>query len=204
MGSHIGFYKVLDKPSFDIEELKEKYLKLLQEEDSEFNPPWNKLDPNYPFYYQYENTKEPLTKEKVRDYYSWFREAQDHYCFRGDDLYGTIFTLKGNPLLYQFKDKAFQIPCVQYKGRQKKLVKTFPQFLEFEEVGCPWVRIFPYGATFITKENFLKYLKTKTLPQTKLEADRYGSWHLSNLVHEECADFFSKNFVNGEHLIQLG
>lgn len=188
MGSHIGFYKVLDNPSFVVEELKERYLKLLKENGTEDNPPWDKFIPEYPFYYVYEDTKEPLTNERMRTYESWFRDTLDNEFHSG-----IIFPLEGNPLLDQFKDKAFQIPCQQCKGENEELIETFPLFLEFEEINCPWVRIFPEGATFIAKESFLQYLKSK------LEANL-----VSSMDYEECVDFFGKNFINREHLIQLG
>lgn len=185
MGCHIGFYKVLDKPSFNIEELKLNYLKQIKEaEIKTFKSPWNKLDLSYPFYYMYTNYKEPLTNKTIREGYLWL----DGIELNNKCLTTLILPLKNNSLLYQFKDKAFQIPCVQYKGRKSKLVRTYPYFLEFEEQPCPWVRIYPYGAMFTTKESLLRHLKNQA----------------TDVITKSDYEFFSQKFINGQHLVYLG
>lgn len=200
MGCHAYFYRVLDKPSFDIKESMHRFINQKREDfTGEFNSPWNRMSPDYPFYHAYRDDKDPLTGIKFRVSSTWFEDVK----LNNKDLSTWILPLKNNHLLYKFRNKAFQIPCVQYKGRKSGLVKTYPQFLEFEELECPWIRIYPYEAMFVTKESFLKHLKSKTLLGTKLEEAKYGSWHLSNKDYDEYAAFFNENFINGEHLISL-
>lgn len=192
MGCHIGFYKVLDKPSFDIEELKKKYLQILKEHRTEFKPHRDKrLDPNHPFYYIDKSIENSLPHLTIIHFESWFQDVDD-YCgfFMGDGVYDLILPLERNPLLHQFQGKAFQLPCVEDKGGKEGLSKIFPHFIECKELDCPSVRLFPGGATFTTKESILDYLKAEATPKTKRESD-------------ECAEFLDKHFVNGKHLIYL-
>jgi hypothetical protein len=143
-----------------------------------FNSLWKKLDESYPFYYIWNTYKEPLSGTKIKEGDVWFDMITSNY----------FLPLKGNSLLYQFKDKAFQVPCVEYKKRKKKFVKTYPQFLEFKEIECPWVRIYPYDALFTNKTFFLKHLEK----------------NLNKQQYKDLETFFSNTFVDRKHIIRLG